>query len=62
MLKNMIHKPEKPLQQIARRYGKIKTACSNYNKSTNDNLELVATSLHVKVLYLRTVLIHSIKL
>lgn len=48
ILKNMIRKPEKPLQQIARRYGEIKTTYSNYNKNTNNDLELVATSLHVK--------------
>jgi len=49
-LKNMIRKPEKPLQQIARRYEEIqntKTTCSHYNESTNDNLVPVATSLHV---------------
>lgn len=50
-LKNMIRKPEKPLQQIARRYEEIqnmKTACSNYNHSTNNDLIPVATSLHVQ--------------
>ncbi|XP_043279868.1 uncharacterized protein [Venturia canescens] len=47
-LKKMVRKPDKPLQQIARRYGEIQTAkttCSD-NNEISDDLNLIASSSH----------------